>query len=89
MSTLLPPLDCKSDEGITVGLIDALMSLAAVLRGRDLTGPHSREALKDLSVDQDLTELQLMGANFALEDVNAELRLITSYSTEDDANGEP
>ncbi len=38
--------DCRSEEGITVGLVDALISILRVLAKRDLTTPAVREALK-------------------------------------------
>lgn len=51
------PIDCKSPEGITIGLIDALMTIAAVIRERDITAEITQEALQDLSQDRDLRAL--------------------------------
>lgn len=45
--------DCRSEEGITVGLIDAIITLFRVLRRRDLSGLAITEALKDLANDED------------------------------------
>ncbi len=47
-------VDCRSDEGVTVGLIDAMISIARVLAHRDFTPPAVVEALKDLSEDEDV-----------------------------------
>ncbi len=50
-------LDCKSPEGVTVGLIDSLMSIAGVLSERDLDTPAIQEALMDLAGDGDIRKL--------------------------------
>lgn len=49
--------DCRTDEGVTVGLVDALITTARVLVGRDLTTPAVREALDDLRQDEDVAAL--------------------------------
>lgn len=50
--------DCRSEEGITVGLIDALISIARVLKpriGKERPLPESvSEALLDLRQDEDM-----------------------------------
>lgn len=46
--------DCRTEEGVTVGLVDAVISLARVLRGRDLADPAVVEALRDLASDEDV-----------------------------------
>lgn len=46
--------DCRSNEGITVGLVDAIISIARVLARRDLDHPDVIEALKDLAYDEDV-----------------------------------
>lgn len=51
------PLDCRSPEGVTVGLIDGIIAAARVLRGRDLSHPAVREALADLAEDEDVASL--------------------------------
>jgi hypothetical protein len=51
------PLDCRSAEGVTVGLIDGIIAAARVLRARDLTHPAVREALADLAEDEDVAAL--------------------------------
>lgn len=49
--------DCRSEDGITVGLIDALISIARVLAPRDLQDPAVQEALKDLAQDEDIARI--------------------------------
>lgn len=46
--------DCRSEEGVTVGLLDALMAILRVLAPRDLSTTHAQEALADLTQDPDL-----------------------------------
>lgn len=46
--------DCRTELGITVGAIDAIISLARLLRHRDLDSYEVREALMDLKHDEDL-----------------------------------
>lgn len=45
--------DCRTEEGVTVGLIDAIITLFRLLRKRDLSGPAAMEALEDLAQDED------------------------------------
>lgn len=47
-------IDCRSEEGITVGLIDSLISIARILSKRDLMTSNAQEALKDLASDEDI-----------------------------------
>lgn len=49
--------DCRTELGITVGLIDGLITLARVLAGRDLSAPEVREALADLRTDEDIAKV--------------------------------
>ena len=49
--------DCQSEEGITVGLIDALISIARVLAMRDMNKKEVKEALKDLKDDKDIKKI--------------------------------
>ena len=53
--------DCRSEEGITVGLIDAVISVCRILRDRDFSSPAVSEALEDLRSDEDF--LSLAGNN--------------------------
>lgn len=50
-------IDCKSEDGITIQLIDTIMMCASLLSQRDLTSDDVAEALKDLSNDDDVTRL--------------------------------
>lgn len=47
-------IDCRSEEGVTIGLIDAIITQARILRRRQFDAYHIREALKDLRSDEDL-----------------------------------
>jgi len=49
--------DCRSEEGVTVGLIDSLIFIARVLAKRDLGSHGVREALADLQSDEDIALL--------------------------------
>lgn len=51
------PLDCRSTDGVTVGLIDAIITTARVLRDRPCRGVPVREALADLAQDEDMAWL--------------------------------
>lgn len=44
---------CRSEEGITVGLIDALIQIGRVLSQRDMSMHDAQEALADLIEDCD------------------------------------
>ena len=49
---------CRSEEGITVGLVDAIIGILRVLAPRDLRTKGVQEALADLSEDPDLRTVQ-------------------------------
>lgn len=49
--------DCRSEEGVTVGLFDGLIAIARVLRTRDLSHHAAVEALADLRDDEDVAFL--------------------------------
>lgn len=51
------PIDCRSEEGITIGLIDGIISIARVLAKRDIHDPEVKEALMDLCLDEDLSKI--------------------------------
>lgn len=51
---------CRTEEGVTVGLIDALITICRILRHRDLSGIATQEALKDLSQDEDWLYLNVL-----------------------------
>lgn len=46
--------NCRSEEGITVGLIDAVISICRVLKHRRLKTQACSEALKDFQSDEDV-----------------------------------
>jgi hypothetical protein len=52
-------IDCRSPQGITVGLVDAIISIARILAKRDLTSPAVQEALLDLYDDEDMLKLRV------------------------------
>lgn len=49
--------DCRTAEGIAVGLVDGIIAMARVLGGMDLTGDAVREAIKDLQSDEDIKKI--------------------------------
>lgn len=49
--------DCRSEMGVTVGLIDGLIAISRVLAKRDLSAPEVNEALEDLRHDEDVSLL--------------------------------
>lgn len=51
------PVECSSEEGITIGLIDTIMTAANALMYRDLKFPGVIEALKDLRSNESLRRL--------------------------------
>lgn len=48
--------DCRSDEGVTVGILDSVITLCRLYKGREIT-PAVREALRDLAADEDFAKL--------------------------------
>lgn len=51
------PIECKSEDGITIGLIDAILSILKVLAIRDLSPKSVKEALLDLADDTNLQNI--------------------------------
>jgi hypothetical protein len=49
--------DCRSSEGIAVGLVDGMIAMARVLAEMDLTGSAISEAIKDLQADEDIKKI--------------------------------
>ena len=45
--------ECRSEEGITVGLVDALIAIIRVLAPRDMSSQNVQDALADLLEDSD------------------------------------
>lgn len=57
-------IECTSSEGITIGLIDSIMSIAGALRDRDIDETRNvQEALMDLYTNKDLKFLLAEGQN--------------------------
>lgn len=46
--------DCRTDDGITVSLIDAIITQCRVLKNRNLDSIEVKEAIQDLKNDEDL-----------------------------------
>lgn len=59
------PLDCRSPEGVTVGLIDGIIAAARVIRARECAHPAVVEALRDIADDEDVA--WLVGASLRSE----------------------
>lgn len=53
--------DCKTEIGITVGLIDGIISITRILVDRDWDAPEIQEAIKDLREDDDMKRLMDIG----------------------------
>ena len=45
--------DCRTEEGITIGLIDSIITLCRIIKARELLSLAINEALKDLGSDED------------------------------------
>lgn len=50
-------VECRSEEGITIGLIDTILLCASVLGSRELNTPEIQEALRDLHCSPELFAL--------------------------------
>ena len=50
-------IDCRSEEGITIGLIDAIISISRILSKRNLETEQIKQALADLKSDEDLSSI--------------------------------
>ena len=62
---LLSTIECDSDEGVTIGLIDTIINAAHLLRSRSMASPNIREALRDLSCDRGDVNALLLKAEAA------------------------
>lgn len=49
--------DCRDDVGVTVGLIDAIISIARIAARRDLSPQPVQESLADIASDEDVRRL--------------------------------
>jgi hypothetical protein len=61
-------IDRRSEEGITIGLIDAMIAVARVLAPRlrevDNQTSNVREALKDVATDEDFQLVEFLSQCF-------------------------
>jgi len=62
--------DCRSEEGITVGLVDSLISICRVLAKRNLEGFNVGWALCDLISDEDFNTILAKGKSVTMETQN-------------------
>lgn len=53
--------DCRTPDGVTVGLIDGVIATCRVLRERNLTTPAVLAALSDLWQDEDVRHIVVPG----------------------------
>lgn len=51
--------ECRSPDGITIGLIDTINTVSQLLAVRDFSAPAVREALTDLRDDPAFQDIQL------------------------------
>lgn len=49
--------DCRSENGITVGLIDSIIFISRILSKRSFNSKEIQETLKDLKQDEDLKSI--------------------------------
>jgi hypothetical protein len=50
-------ISCRSEEGVTIGLIDSIISISRVLSKRKFNTKQIKEALADLRCDEDLQNI--------------------------------
>lgn len=53
--------DCRTEEGITVGLIDSLITIGRILVNRECFHESVQQALKDFRADDDMKRLMDIG----------------------------
>ena len=70
--------DCRSEEGVTVGLIDALIAICRPLATRDLATPATCAALEDLRSDSDALAI-FLGLPPAADEALAELSALKAH----------
>lgn len=75
------PEECDSETGLTVGLIDSLLSIASVIVSRDLSPSLVWEAMKDLRSSDNMLRLmdvgELSSAKRYIEDQKRDISLLT------------
>ena len=50
-------VSCRSDEGVTVGIVDAIITSLRLLKNRDLKPQSIQEVLLDIGDDPDFSHL--------------------------------
>lgn len=82
--------DCRSESGITVGLIDTIITAARVLRDRDMSSEEVTEALKDLASDEDVAriiqqaQLKPVIEIWTFEDVSKDIQDLSPHGGDED-----
>lgn len=72
-SPIATSTDCRSEEGIAVGLIDGLISIYRALSRLDLTGWAAvRQALLDLLGDEDALKVHRIATEIAIAEYLAD-----------------
>lgn len=56
--------ECNSEIGITIGIIDSIINAAHLLKGRDLSAPEVKEAIKDLGSQKTLSDILIKSYEF-------------------------
>ena len=70
--------DCRTEDGITVGLIDSIITSCRVLSSRDLTCEAVVEALRDLRSDSDVSLIKPShGEQVRVPDVDLAIHLLS------------
>lgn len=57
-------IECKSNLGLTIGLIDSIIYICRVLENKDFSNPEILEALKDLNNEQGFKKLNLQDGKY-------------------------
>lgn len=58
---MLQSMECDSEEGVTIGLIDAIIACFNSLQGRNMEHPQIQEALRDLAANKILRRWIIAG----------------------------
>ena len=75
-------MECNSEAGITVGLIDSLICISRVIVDRDLSSPEVQEAIKDLRATDAMKQVMNIGdlesAKQYIEDQRKSINVLTN-----------
>lgn len=63
--------DCRTEVGITVGLIDALISICRVLAKRDLSSHEVLQSLVDFGSDEDFQRIVFATTHSLIERIGS------------------